>query len=118
MAGGKCKVNWKKVCSTTEFGGLGLPNLHLLSRALRLRWLWYEWTAPHRPWVGLPTPCDDGDKELFNSATRVTIGNGNRALFCHSNWLDESPLSRQFPSIFGLSRWKNKTVAQAMINHR
>lgn len=58
VAGGKCKIGWPMVCSPTSFGGLGLPNLSLFSRALRLRWMWYEWTAPQRPWVSTPTPCD------------------------------------------------------------
>lgn len=51
VAGGKCKIAWSKVCSPLDLGGLGLPNLDTFGCALRLRWLWYEWTASDRPWV-------------------------------------------------------------------
>ena len=36
----------------TEKLGLGILDLDLFSRALRLRWLWYEWTDSDRAWVG------------------------------------------------------------------
>jgi hypothetical protein len=117
VAGGKCKVNWTKVCSPTDVGGLGLPNLSLFGRALRLRWLWFEWTAPDRPWVGFPNPCDDQDRNLFNATTRVTIGDGKRAVFWHSTWTGSSPLCLQFPDIYKMSRRKNKTVALAVRNN-
>jgi hypothetical protein len=56
VSGGKCKVNWQKVCRPKELGGLGILDLDKFSRALRLRWLWYKWTAPDRPWVGSRDP--------------------------------------------------------------
>lgn len=34
MHGGKCKVNWLKVCSPVRYGGLGVPNLEKFARAL------------------------------------------------------------------------------------
>ena len=57
-------------------GGLGILDLEKFARALRLRWLWFEWTAPEKPWVGLETPNDDTDRELFNAATAVPLGMG------------------------------------------
>jgi hypothetical protein len=81
VSGGKCKVNWQKVCRPNELGGSGILDLEKFSRALRLRWLWYEWTAPEKPWVGSETPNDASDIDLFNAATRVTIGNGSKASF-------------------------------------
>ena len=50
--GGKCKVNWSKTCLPAELGGLGILELERLGRALRLRWLWYQWTNPEKPWSG------------------------------------------------------------------
>ena len=50
--GGHCLVNWCKTRRPKKFGGLGILDLDLFSRALRLRWLWFQWTEPERPWGG------------------------------------------------------------------
>jgi hypothetical protein len=67
--------------------------------------------------VGLQTPCDAGHLNLFHAATRVTIGDGNRALFWRSSWLGASPLGQQLRYLFKLSHRKNKTVATALLNN-
>jgi len=55
--GGHCLVKWAKTMRPKKFGGLGILDLDLFSRALRLRWLWFQWTTPDRPWVGTEPPC-------------------------------------------------------------
>jgi hypothetical protein len=70
---------------------LGILDLDKFARALRLRWLWLEWTAPDKPWVGLETPNDEVDQILFCAATKVTIGHGHKASFWSSSWLDARP---------------------------
>lgn len=54
--GGHYLVQWPKIMRPKQFGGLGILDLDLFSRALRLRWLWYQWTSPDRPWVGTTSP--------------------------------------------------------------
>lgn len=76
MHGGKCKVNWTKVCSPIWYGCLGVPNLEKNARALRLRWLCFEWRTLEKPWIGSKTPCDDLDKDLSAASTRIQIGDG------------------------------------------
>jgi hypothetical protein len=49
-------------------------DLELFGRVLRLRWLWYEWTEPDRPWVGTEVSCTDIDKQFFRASTEVFLG--------------------------------------------
>lgn len=74
--GGKCLVNWKRVCRPTEFGGLGIINLAAQSIALRARWLWQTWTDGSKPWLGLDMPIDPKVRTLFNASVVFHLGNG------------------------------------------
>jgi hypothetical protein len=83
LSGGKCKVNWTKTTLPKDLGGLGVLHLGKFARALRLRWLWQEWTSPEKAWVGTEVPCDEADKFLFATCTSITIGDGSKASFWH-----------------------------------
>lgn len=61
--------------------------MDIFSRALRLRWLWYEWADADRPWVGTAPPVNDVDRQLFRASTVVTLGNGQKAKFRQDSWL-------------------------------
>jgi len=111
VSDGKCKVNWDKVCRPKKLGGLGILNLEKFSRALRLRWLWQEWASEDKPWVGSETPNDDTDRSLFNAATQVTVGDGKKATFWESSWLDGLPPKVIAPDLFQASRRKKKMRA-------
>jgi hypothetical protein len=41
-----------------------------------------------KPWVGLGNVCTPQDVDLFAAATKVTIGNGNKALFWEASWIN------------------------------
>jgi hypothetical protein len=69
VKGGHCLVRWSKVRRPKELGGLGVLDFELFSRALRLRWLWFQWKDPDRPWVGTELPCNEDDKQLFRAST-------------------------------------------------
>lgn len=56
LTGGKCKVSRTLVARPTEFGGLGILDLERFIRALRLRWLWFNWANPEQPWTGTELP--------------------------------------------------------------
>jgi hypothetical protein len=68
-----------------KFGGLGVLDLDLFSRALCLRWLWYEWKDPERPWVGTEPPVTEVDRQLFRLSTIVAVGNGLTTKFWNSS---------------------------------
>jgi hypothetical protein len=114
--GGKCKVRWEIVCRPTSLGGLGILELDKFSRALRLRWPWWEWKDPERAWIGLGTPCDDEDMDLFYKATSITIGDGKTAKFWHAPWLGGAKPKDIAPSIFNISRLTKGCVQKAMHN--
>jgi len=116
VSGGKCKVNWEKLCKPKEFGGFEIMNLKFFSSALRMRWLWSEWKDDSKPWVGLGSPCTTHDKELFAAATRMTIGNGKKGSFWESSWLDGLRPKDVAPQIFELSKKKNVKVDKALEN--
>jgi len=81
-------VAWEKCKRPKLRGGLGVLDLEKFSRALRLRWLWYSWVDPDRPWVSSAVPCSEIDKQLFRCCTRVTVGDGRTALFWDSSWVN------------------------------
>lgn len=80
-----CLVNWPSVSKPKDLGGLGVPELDKFGRALRLRWLWQEWTDPSKLWVGPKVPCKPVDRLLFNASTIVTVGDGMKTQFWHHN---------------------------------
>jgi mannosylglycoprotein endo-beta-mannosidase len=113
---GHCLVRWAKVMRPKSFGGLGILDLDLFSRALRLRWLWYEWNEPDRPWVGTELPVNEIDRQLFRASTVVTVGNGLKAEFWNSSWLNGSPPRDVAPSLYRLAWRKRRKVAEELEN--
>jgi mannosylglycoprotein endo-beta-mannosidase len=116
ITGGKCKVNWKRTCLPTALGGLGVLNMEIFTRALRLRWLWHEWKDPTKPWVGLETPCDETDKLLFTAATKITIGDGNTIRFWESAWLDGQRPKDSMPLVYAISKKRSKSLREGIEN--
>jgi hypothetical protein len=87
--GGHSIVNWPTSCRPKIKGGLGILDLERFARALRLRWLWFQWRQKDRAWNKLELPCDSRDRDLFAASTRVTIGDGKTAKFWTSSWARE-----------------------------
>jgi len=115
--GGHYLVSWAKVKRPKNLGGLGVLDLELFSRALRLRWLWFEWTEPDRPWVGTNVPCDEVDKQLFRACTRVSVGDGAKAKFWDSTWVQGRAPRDLAPNLYKLAWRKNLTVREELQNH-
>lgn len=113
-SGGHSLVRWAKVKKPKKLGGLGVLDMELFSRALRLRWLWFQWVDPDRPWVGLEVPCNETDRQLFRASTRVIIGNGESARFWESSWLDARAPRDWAPSLYKLAWRKNNTVKEGL----
>ena len=118
LTGGKCKVAWATVCTPQPYGGLGIKDLDYFSQSLRLRWLWFSWDDRPRPWEGLQIPVTEEDKALFNAATVVELGNGKKASFWNSRWLNGEALASRFPLLHRHSKRKNRSVAQALTDNK
>jgi hypothetical protein len=95
-------------------GGLGISDLECFGRALRLRWLWFKWKTPNKPWCDMELPVDGVDEALFAAATRVTVHNGKKAKLWTSSWLEGCSPTTMFPALFKHSKKKNHSVADAM----
>jgi hypothetical protein len=115
-SGAKCMVNWRQVCSPKHLGGLGIKDLSSFSRALRLRWLWFDWHNDDRPWHGLPLPVSSDDMLLFHACTILKLGNGAKALFWKDPWHQGIALQHSFPGLFKLAWRKNLTVKDGLTN--
>jgi hypothetical protein len=114
--GGHCLVRWTKVKRPKRLGGLRVLDFERFSRALRLRWLWYQWVEPDRPWVGFDVPCDEIDKQLFRASTLVSVGDGKTASFWESAWLNGRAPRDIAPKLFKLAWRKRNTVAEDLHN--
>ena len=114
--GGHCLVAWETVKRPKLKGGLGVLDLEKFSRALRIRWLWYRWVDPDRPWVGSPVPCSEVDKQLFRCSTQVTLGNGRTALFWESPWGGGRAPRDLAPQLYKLAWRKGLTVREEIGN--
>jgi hypothetical protein len=116
VEGSHCLVRWAEIQKPKQLGGLGILDLELFGRALHIRWLWYEWTEPDRPWVGTEIPCNDVDKQLFRASTEVILGNGRRAKFWESTWLAGQAPRDLASNLYKLARRKNQTVCEDLQN--
>jgi hypothetical protein len=81
VSGGRCRVAWPIVCSPKEHGGLGLPDLRVLSFALRLRWEWLSRHGPTQPWELLPSRPECAVAAMFSASVSVQADDGTSARF-------------------------------------
>ena len=108
--GGHCLVNWPTATRPKDIGGFGTPDLEKFGRALRLRWLWQEWTDDSKPWAGSELPCNNDDRLLFKASTTITIGDGAKARFWHDNWLD-GVAPQELRSAFVRVDWEEEQIS-------
>ena len=102
-------VNWSSACQPRDLGGLGVFDIEKFGRAMRLRWPWYAWTNPSRPWIGLAVPWDAAYICLFWASKDITIGDGANASSVMTV-TPGGPLKLQFPLVFSLARRISRLV--------
>lgn len=99
--GGNCSVAWDVVCRPKWAGGLGLPNIQWLNRALQARWPWLQKADKSRPWAEFQILVPAEALELVRAAAGTTIGNGRSTLFWEDRWMNGSRIQELAPTVYG-----------------
>jgi hypothetical protein len=81
VKGGHYLVKWQKCTRSKKLGGLGIKDPDKFSRALRLRWLWHNWSHQDKPWKHLLKITDKADRALFFCSTTVSVGDDRSTPF-------------------------------------
>ncbi|EEE69615.1 hypothetical protein OsJ_29192 [Oryza sativa Japonica Group] len=118
VSGRHCLVAWKSVCMPYEKGGLAIKNLNFFGMALRLKWLAKRGEHRDRPWTTVETKQPKELHDLFFSATRQVLGDGENTKFWLADWLPIGSIKARFPLIFSHVERKGLTVARGLQNHR
>jgi hypothetical protein len=99
--GDKCSVAWNQVQRPLAAGGLGIPDLELMGKALRLRWLWKQRKSQviDAPIHSLSSSEDVATTAFFLASIRCTVGNGAATLFWFDPWLDGKSVAERAPNL-------------------
>jgi hypothetical protein len=128
-------VEWAKVCSPIDEGGLGIRDLRRFNQALLGKWLWrfaHEEGAWWRSvlvakygsvWGGWHTGAISSSHGVglwkyicmgwqnFKRHTRFDPGEGSRIRFWDDVWCGDRPLKEAFPGLFNIARLKEASIA-------
>jgi hypothetical protein len=128
-------VEWEKVCSPINEGGLGIRNLRRFNQALLGKWLWrfaHEEGTWWRSvlvakygsgWGGWRSGDVTGSHgvglwkyicmgwQIFKSHARFDLGDGSRIRFWDDVWCGDSSLKAAFPGLFNIASFKEASVA-------
>jgi hypothetical protein len=102
-----CLVNWKRVQRPKKLGGLGVLDLSKFNMTLHLRWQWFKWKDPNRPWRNMNIMHNEIEKSLFRACTSICLGNGKKVSFWHDIWLHGECPKDIAPNLYKLA-WRKK----------
>jgi hypothetical protein len=97
-------------------GGHGIKDLEKFNRALRLRWLWYNWEPEERHWKNLFRLHDPTDRAIFFASTYIHIGDGKATPFWEAKWLHGVAPKDMAPTLFKIARYKKRSVHTEVLN--
>lgn len=66
----------------------------------------------------MPVPCDETDRRLFQAATSITLGNGEKTSIWHDNWLQKCCPKDIAPSCFRLAKRKQRKVQVVLLGNK
>jgi hypothetical protein len=116
--GGKCLVAWSRVQRSLKLGGLEVPDIKQMGKALRLCWLWQQRVEQVKPWVALPLSKDAVTKAFFKSSIRCIVGDGRSTLFWLDPWVDGKSIADFAPHLFAVAhpRCRNRRTVAAVLD--
>uniref|UniRef100_A0A0E0DYK4 Uncharacterized protein n=1 Tax=Oryza meridionalis TaxID=40149 RepID=A0A0E0DYK4_9ORYZ len=117
--GGHCLVAWRAVCMPVEFGGLGIKDIELFGKALRLKWEFNRLEHEDRPWTMANWESDKDVRNIFSSIAQHMVGDGCRINFWRGNWLPRGgSIANNWPILFSFVGRTKIVVAQGLTNNR
>lgn len=117
--GGHCVVAWSVVCAPKWAGGLAVPNLRWLNKAMQAHWPWLQRSDPSRPWTEFKMSVPEEAMQIFRAATCVRLGNGRSARFWEDRWLGGWRVQELAPNISARVKSKarrERFVRQAILS--
>jgi hypothetical protein len=131
-------VEWDKVCSPIDEGGLGIRNLRRFNQALLGKWLWHfaqEEGAWWRSvlvakygsvWGGWRSGDITGSHGVglwkyicmgwqnFRRHIKFDLGNGSKIRFWDDVWCGDRALKEAFPGFFTIASFKEASIADSV----
>jgi hypothetical protein len=105
------------VCTRTKkWSSLGIKDLKIFGRALRLRWLWHSWDECDKPWKNLLGHHDQIDRAFFFVSTLISVGNGKNTPFWEARWLNGMAPKELALNLFLQACYRYRTVHQELQN--
>jgi hypothetical protein len=81
-----------------------------------MKWLWYGWDHNDRPWKKLFKIFDPTDRQSFFCSTVMHEGDGKNTPFWESRLLNGLSPKDLAPTLFGLTRFKQRTISTELHN--
>jgi hypothetical protein len=131
-------VEWDKVCTPIDEGGLGIRNIRRFNQALLGKWLWrfaHEEGAWWRSvlvakygsgWGGWHLGVISGSHGMglwkficmgwqnFRRFFKYDVGEGSKIRFWDDIWCGERALKEEYPGLFSITRLKEASIADNM----
>ena len=113
-------VAWEVVCTMKWDGGLGIPNLHWLNKALQARWPWLQKVVKDKPLKKFQINVPARISRPSEAAACRTIDDGRATLFREDRWINGRSVCEIAPLLHACipkRQRKSRTVVEGLHAH-
>ncbi|GJU16865.1 RNA-directed DNA polymerase, eukaryota, reverse transcriptase zinc-binding domain protein [Tanacetum coccineum] len=131
-------VKWESVLTSKEKGGIGVPSLYALNRALMMKWFWRFYAHKESLWSRVIRAIYGEDGEVENTpksgyrscwrnivnevkvlsnqgikvldSMRIKVGNGEATKFWDDVWICNKALKFSLPRVYALENAKDVSI--------